>query len=215
MPSSPILYSFRRCPYAMRARMALVCSAQCVELREVVLKNKPPELLEISPKGTVPVLLLEDGQVLEESLDIMYWALRHDDPQHWLEDEASQKTLISHNDEHFKPRLDRYKYADRFPEHSVQHYQQQCFGFLDSLEARLQSQPYLFGEQARLADVAICPFIRQFAHVDMIWFEQAPWPALKGWLHRFTQSPLFTLSMNKYTAWTPGNTVVSFPPEFT
>ena len=212
MPSSPILYSFRRCPYAMRARMALLYSSQRVELREVVLKNKPAALLEISPKGTVPVLQLEDGRVLEQSLDIMYWALRRRDPEHWLMDEASQKALISDNDEHFKPRLDRYKYADRHPGHSEQYYREQCFAFLDVLEARLQAQSFLFGEQVRLADIAIFPFIRQFAHVDANWFEQSPWRGLQRWLSFFKQSSIFTLSMHKYPAWTPGDAAPVFPP---
>jgi len=212
MSASPILYSFRRCPYAMRARMSLAYSAQRVELREVVLKDKPAELLSISPKGTVPVLLCENGQVLEESLDIMLWALARADPDNWLEHETVQRELILKNDTLFKPRLDHYKYAERYPEYPQQHYLEQCFPFLDRLEEQLHSQPYLFGEQLRLADIAIFPFIRQFAHVDLEWFETSRWQALKTWLNCFKKSALFTHSMSKYPAWKSGDAPLQFPP---
>lgn len=213
MPASPILYSFRRCPYAMRARMALVYSNQQVELREVVLKDKPPELLSISPKGTVPVLVTENGQVLEESLDIMHWALERADPDHWREQGKSQGDLIRVNDESFKACLDRYKYADRFPENSPEHYREQCFFFLDTLEKQLHAQPFLFGKQIRFADIAIFPFIRQFAHVDLDWFEGSSWHAIKVWLNYFKQSSLFKRSMYKYPPWKHGDDTHWFPQE--
>ena len=193
--------------------MTLAYSGQHVELREIVLKSKPQELLQISPKATVPVLQCEDGNILEESLDIMFWALQQHDPQNWLQDHDAQTDLITDNDQHFKARLDRYKYADRYPEHTETFYREQCFDFLNKLEERLLTQAYLFGEQIRLADVAIFPFIRQFAHVDLTWFDQSPWPALKHWLNMFKQSSLFTRSMAKYPAWQPGDDALFFPSD--
>jgi glutathione S-transferase len=212
MPASPILYSFRRCPYAMRARMSLVYSQQTVELREVVLKSKPADLLAISPKGTVPVLLCEDGRVIDESLEIMHWALDRADPDAWLKDKAEQMVLIKHNDEQFKPLLDRYKYADRFPKFSEQYHREQCLGFLSTLDEQLKNHTFLFGDQIRLADIAIFPFIRQFAHVDLTWFEASQWQALKRWLNYFKASDLFTRSMSKYPAWKNGDLPLQFPP---
>lgn len=216
MPTSPILYSFRRCPYAMRARMSLVYSQQTVELREVVLKAKPAELLAISPKGTVPVLLCEDGRVIEESLEIMLWALNKADPDGWLAEEQKQKQsqleLITDNDEQFKPLLDRYKYADRFPEFPEHYHREQCFGFLSTLDEKLQNHTFLFGEQIRLADIAIFPFVRQFAHVDLEWFDASLWLSLKRWLNYFKESDLFTRSMSKYPAWKSGDVPLQFPP---
>lgn len=210
MSSVPVLYSFRRCPYAMRARMALVHSGVCFELREVVLKNKPLEMLQVSPKGTVPVLILPNSAVLDESLDIMTWALSKNDPDHWMMP-ASPKlipnlyALIQENDNEFKGCLDRYKYADRYPEHSMVHYRTQGETFLEELEERLQSSPFLFGDYPTLADIAIMPFIRQFAHVDLDWFRQAPYKHLQAWLDTFLQSTLFNSVMKKYPPWAPEN----------
>jgi len=192
--------------------MSLVYSQQTVELREVVLKAKPAELLAISPKGTVPVLLCDDGRVIDESLDIMRWALDRADPDAWLKDEAEQIELIKCNDEQFKPLLDRYKYADRFPEYSEHYQREQCFGFLSTLDEKLQNHTFLFGEQVRLADIAIFPFVRQFAHVDLQWFEASQWQALKRWLNYFKKSDLFTCSMSKYPAWKSGDVPLQFPP---
>lgn len=212
MSTSPILYSFRRCPYAMRARMSLIYSQQTLELREVLLKDKPAELFAISPKGTVPVLLCEDGRVIEESLEIMLWALNKADPDGWLQHKQTQFELITNNDVQFKPLLDRYKYADRFSEYSEEYLRKQCFDFLKSLEERLARHTFLFSEQPCLADIAIFPFIRQFAHVDLEWFEVSQWQALKRWLNYFKKSALFTHSMTKYPAWKSGDVPLQFPP---
>lgn len=173
--------------------MTLAYAGVDYELREVVLRNKPQALLDISPKATVPVLQLPNGKVLDESLQIMYWALAQQDDQHWLNseypDDATQ--LIEHNDGQFKYYLDRYKYANRYPQYSMQHYRQQAEVFLQMLQQRLAVSSFLFGEQISLADVAIVPFIRQFASVDLDWFQH--------WL----TSPLFLSVMQKYPAWKP------------
>lgn len=193
--SGHVLYSFRRCPYAMRARMALRYSGITVSIVEVSLKAKPDDLLAASPKGTVPVLVCADGQVLEHSLDIMHWALAQCDPHHWLQPGCAQ--LIEENDTTFKGHLDRYKYAIRYPEYPMEHYRAQGAGFLQGLETRLQYTPYLLGASLSLADVALAPFVRQFAHVDRNWFAQAPYPCLNTWLERFLASDLFAGVMAK------------------
>lgn len=192
----------------MRARMAIVYSGIEFELREIVLKNKPQEMLNASPKGTVPVLVLPTGTVIDESLDVMKWALLNNDPDDWMmhaspEHSTTLNTLIKKNDHEFKGYLDRYKYADRYPEHSMEHYRTQGEVFLLELEDRLKLTPYLFGDQLTLADVAIMPFIRQFAHVDIDWFKQTPYKNLQLWLDGFLQSMLFNRVMTKYPAWEP------------
>jgi len=197
----------------MRARMALVYSGVAFELREIVLKNKPPEMLNASPKGTVPVLILSDSTVIDESLDIMKWALSKNDPDNWVmqtspEASCSLNALIQENDYEFKGYLDRYKYADRYPEHSMAHYRTQGEAFLSSLEKRLQSSPYLFGDQLTMADIAIMPFVRQFAHVDIEWFRQTPYKHLQLWLDTFLQSTLFNRVMKKYPPWEPSGQIV-------
>ena len=194
----PILYTFRRCPYAMRARLAITVSLQTVEYREILLRDKPRELLEASPKGTVPVLVLPDGRVIDESLDIMHWALQLNDPERWLEGDTE---LIERNDREFKHWLDRYKYADRFPEHSAGFYRQQGEVFLDALEQRLQCSNGLSTSHLTITDYGIAPFIRQFAHVDREWFYSSPYPHLIRWLDRFLQSELFTRIMVKRSSW--------------
>lgn len=205
----PILYSFRRCPYAIRARMALYARGINVELREVWLREKPAPMLAISPKGTVPVLQLPDGQVLEESWDIMLWATAQYDPKDWRGQNDCWLTdsteLVSLNDGSFKPHLDGYKYPDSRA-HPAEYYRKQAQPFLESLEKRLTDNPYLLDEQCRLADVAIFPFIRQFAAVDKDWFAQSPYPKLKDWLDRFVTGELFHSIMKKYPAWKPGDT---------
>ena len=200
----PILYSFRRCPYAIRARLALWQAGVVVALREVVLRDKPAHLLEISPKGTVPVLRLPDGRVLEESLDIMLWALRQNDPDGWLTagDGAEQAALISRNDVDFKPLLDRYKYAERFPEKPAVAWRKAAItAHLADLETRLTGQAYLFGDTPSLADAALLPFVRQFAAVDPAWFDTAPLPALRRWLNAWLDSPLFAAVMVRHRTW--------------
>lgn len=212
-PSSDhILYSFRRCPYAMRARMALRYSGCRVQLREVELKNKPDTLITISAKATVPVLLCGDGRVIDESLDIMHWALQQNDPDNWLQAQhlPEMKALVEHNDTIFKTHLDHYKYADRYPEFSQLEYRQRGEEFLQQLERRLQSQEFLLSRQISLADIAIFPFIRQFAHVDIGWFDQAAYPRLREWLYQWMDSTLFQSVMQKYTPWQAGDTPLIF-----
>jgi len=201
----PVLYSFRRCPYAMRARLAIAYSAITVELREVVLRNKPQHLLDISAKGTVPVLLIDDGIIIEESLDIMIWALSQQDTDNWLNNDLSKdiELLIQWNDEEFKYYLDRYKYADRYPEHDEQYYRKKAELFLIELEKRLNQNKFLCSENISLADIAIFPFIRQFANVNFDWFQTSSHLKLNQWLKYHVESSLFISIMDKYPAWQP------------
>ena len=199
--STPTLYSFRRCPYAMRARMALRYSTVDVQIVEVSLKAKPPQMLALSSKGTVPVLSL-DGQVIDESLEIMRWALDQHDPQDWLlkDNPAAQQlaaALIEENDQVFKLHLNRYKYAERYPEHSMEHYRTEGEVFLRTLDGLLQQQRFLLADHLSLADVALAPFIRQFAHVDRDWFAQTPYRHLQAWLEGILASALFSAVMAK------------------
>ena len=199
----PVFYSFRRCPYAMRARLAIAVSGVDVEHREILLKNKPAAMLEASPKGTVPVLMLSDGRVIDESFEIMEWALAINDSENWLAVSEQAQALIQENDQVFKKHLDQYKYADRFPEHPQSHYRELGEGFLNKLEQRLQNQPFLMGSRFTLADAAIAPFIRQFAHVDRDWFFSSEYKALQAWLNRFLESELFINIMKKHPVWEP------------
>jgi glutathione S-transferase len=220
MPATalPVLYSFRRCPYAMRARLALVASGQPCELREVVLKNKPADMLAASPKGTVPVLVTQDGTVLEQSLDVMRWALQRNDPQRWLHPDAGtledMLALVAECDDRFKPQLDRYKYPGRFPDVDAKGAspREQGAQFLRGLEARLSATPHLAGTHATLADAAVMPFVRQFAMVEPAWFDAQPWPRLHAWLSGWTASELFARAMHKYAPWPGGERGVDFPP---
>ena len=206
----PILYSFRRCPYAIRTRLALAFARQQVELREVVLKDKPQEMLAISPKATVPVLQLPDGSVIEESRDIMLWALHLNDPDALLVGEPSEATavLLDENDGEFKHWLDRYKYADRYPKRSAEDYRSEGCEFLNKLEQRLEHSAFLCGEQMRIADIAIMPFVRQFAMVDKAWFDQAPYPQLQRWLLKWLEDKTFMAMMKKHAPWQQGQTRV-------
>lgn len=199
----PILYSFRRCPYAIRARMAVHYAGVEVELREVLLKDKPGAMLSVSSKGTVPVLVLSDGRVLDESYDVMRWALNQQDLDHWWSGqlEAEVDELIRLNDGEFKTHLDHYKYFDRFPMQSMEYYRSQAEKFLVVLEEKLSAQKYLLTEKISLADVAIFPFIRQFAFVDKDWFDNTPYPKLKCWLNSFLNSELFLVVMEKHLVW--------------
>lgn len=194
-----ILYSFRRCPYAMRARMAIANSGLQVELREVSLRDKPQSLLDISPKATVPVLMTEENKVIDESLDIMMWALQQLDPNHWLNN--INYALIENNDGLFKHWLDRYKYADRYPEHTQKFYRQQGEQTLAMLEQALTKTVFLSGDHITLTDVAIFPFIRQFVSVEQGWFEQAPYQKTRLWLDKWLTSDLFKITMYKYPLW--------------
>jgi glutathione S-transferase len=194
----PLLYTFRRCPYAIRARLAIATAGVTVTEHEVSLRDKPAQMLAISPKGTVPVLHLADGSVIEESIDIMRWALAQHDPDGWLEVNADEAaTLIRTNDAEFKHALDRYKYPNRYPERSATEYRGEGERFLAQLETRLSNQPFLSGSQIRWVDAAIFPFIRQFAAVDPAWFSTAPYPHLRRWLDGWLVSPLFLKVMAK------------------
>ena len=198
----PILYSFRRCPYAIRARMAIAYASIKLEIREVSLAKKPASLLAISPKATVPVLELSD-RVIDESLDVMGWALQQSDPDNWLapETQIEQQSLIAENDSEFKGWLDRYKYWDRYPQQSQQDYRINAEKFIAKLERRLQTNSYLCGAKICLADIAIFPFIRQFAFVDKPWFDNSNYPAVQRWLNHFLHSDLFDRVMQKHAVW--------------
>ncbi|WP_395055155.1 glutathione S-transferase [Polaromonas sp.] len=213
MGALPVLYSFRRCPYAMRARLALAVSAEPHEHREVVLRAKPAEMLTASPKGTVPVLLLPDGEVIDESLDIMRWALGRNDPAQWLTPTGvsaeEMAALIASNDGDFKRHLDRYKYPNRYPQEAAGDHpafalkhRSEAANWLVQLDARLAGG-WLCGGKACLADMAILPFIRQFAHSDAGWFAAQPWPRLQGWLADFEASTRYIGVMEKHAPWRP------------
>lgn len=216
------LYSFRRCPYAMRARLAcaLFLPAKSLELREVVLKNKPVELIEISPKATVPVLQLSDGRVIDESRDIALWALERGALNDSSDEIKAQyfpfhlqldiEELIDENDGSFKWALDRYKYSDRYEE-SEEYYRELGEVFLAKLENLLEKNHYLFTNEPSLADIAIFPFVRQFAHVDKNWFEKSPYPKLIQWLNEWLASEVFNSIMEKYQPWQANNDSIHFP----
>ena len=194
----PRLYTYRRCPVAFRSRLALYQAKIDYESIEISLKDKPSDFLALSPKGTVPVLVDNNGIVIEESLEIMFWALDKYDPDHWiLNDNNFSQELINENDFHFKKNLDQYKYADRFPEHSKEYYRSQCEVFLNLLNEKLQSKNYLMAERISLADVAIFPFIRQFYLVDEEWFLNSKYQELKKWLQSLLESQMFKDVMKK------------------
>lgn len=199
--TEPILYSFRRCPYAMRARMALAVSETACEIREVKLRDKPAEMLAASPKATVPVLVLPDGEVIDESLDIMRWALRRNDPEGWLE--GDDVALIAANDGPFKHHLDRYKYPERHASDPVGH-RGLGLAMLAELEARLARGKYLCGHRRSLTDAAIMPFVRQFAAVDRDWFDAQPLPGVQRWLAVQLASDLFAEVMIVRPTWRSG-----------
>lgn len=211
----PVFYSFRRCPYAMRARMAVAAAGVEVELREIVLRDKPQQMLEVSPKGTVPVLLLADGSVIDESFEVMLWALAIADPQQWLNPETgslqAMVDLIACFDGDFKYHLDRYKYANRYEGTVASDHRIAAEEFLRVLEGHLSANVYLFGNRPSLADYAIMPFIRQFANTDRNWFDQAPYPKLQAWLGGLLSSETFRNVMQKYPCWKPEQPVVLFP----
>lgn len=222
------LYSFRRCPYAMRARLGLLFAELQVELREVTLKNKPAQMLAISPKGTVPVLQIFDftlestfestldGTVIEESREIMLWALEQQDPQNLLDAKvlSQANTLIEQNDNEFKHWLDRYKYADRHLEMTQLEYRQQGEVFLQVLEELLTKNKYLLGDDISIADIGIMPFVRQFAHVDRDVFESLPYPYLQHWLQHWLAHPFFLQAMTKFQPWQEGDDMMVFPSSF-
>ncbi|MGB1897531.1 MAG: glutathione S-transferase [Candidatus Poseidoniaceae archaeon] len=201
----PILYSFRRCPYAMRARMALLETGIQVELREVVLRDRPEHMMEISPKGTVPVLLLPDGTVIEESLEIMLWSL----DESWLV--GDWKALVEGNDNDFKHHLDRYKYNNRYENPLLpEEHRNKVVSILEEYNQRLVASEYLCGDSCSISDYALAPFVRQFANTDRPWFDQLPLPHLHRWLSSILESEIFTNCMVKHPQWMDGNEAVFF-----
>lgn len=210
MSRHPILYSFRRCPFAMRARMALWIAGITVELREVKLARKPPELLAASPKATVPVLVLPDGKILDESLEIMRRTLAENDPEGWLAgDDAALLAIV---DGSFKHHLDRYKYPVRYHDCDPAPHRTAGLEILQELDARLARQTQLCGSTRTLADIASFPFIRQFANHDRAWFDAQPLPHLQAWLEAHLASSLFAGVMPKFAPWQAGDTPVLFGP---
>ena len=205
MSSLPILYSFRRCPYAMRARLALAASEIPYEHREVVLRDKPPAMLIASPKGTVPVLVLPSEEVLDESEDIMLWALGEHDPQSWLAPSAGtlaqMRELVRRTQDEFKCHLDRYKYENRYEGVSSLEQRGLASTFLKELDQRLGDSEFLFGAHFSFADAAVAPFVRQFAHTDRAWFDEQAWAHLREWLERFLASERFVGIMGKHEPW--------------
>ncbi len=195
--SCHLLYSYRRCPYAMRARMALFAASIQCDVYEIDFKNKPANMLLASPKGTVPVLVMQDGAVIDESLDIMLWALAQNDPQNWLAHKAEVAQLIQQNDGAFKAALDRYKYPNRFPDEDCSNARQDGGAFLQELEERLARHENIFGKAVTMADIAIFPFVRQFANVDRAWFDALKLPYLQKWLATHLESDLFLAVMKK------------------
>ncbi len=214
MNTLPILYSLRNCPYAMRARMAIFKSKQTILLRDLILTNKPQEMLEASPKGTVPVLVLADGTVIDESLDVMLWALHESDPQDLLHNqqlsskESTQEsylseilTLINVFDNEFKTCLEQYKCAKRYQEDNIEECRLACQDYLQKLEQRLSMHKFFMSDRESLADIAILPFIRQFARVERQWYLQSPYPLVREWLNHYLQSSMFSKVMTKHPLW--------------
>jgi len=215
MKKLPILYSLRNCPYAMRARMAIFKSGQTVLLRDLVLSNKPEEMMQASPKGTVPVVVLEDGTVIEESLEVMLWVLHESDPNdllHSYEESALPEmlTLINEFDNVFKVRLEQYKCAKRYQEDNIEECRMACQQYLQQLEQRLSKHAFLMSDKESLADIALLPFIRQFARVERQWYLQAPYPKVRTWLNNYLQSAMFSKVMAKHPLWLDSQQEVVF-----
>ncbi|WP_220745535.1 glutathione S-transferase [Shewanella colwelliana] len=211
----PIIYSLRNCPFAMRARIAIYKSQQPVLLRDIVLKDKPTEMLVVSPKGTVPVLITPNGTVIEESFEVMLWALSMSDPDDLLrsgDDEmlASMQTLIYRFDNEFKRCLENYKCAKRYSETNIIECRQACEVYIAQLEQLLTAHQYLLADRESLADIALLPFIRQFARVERQWYLQAPYPHVRQWLNRYLQSKMFSKVMTKHQLWLPNRSDLLF-----
>ena len=205
----PILYSFRRCPYAIRARWALLSSDVDVELREVVLKDKPSEFLRVSNSGTVPCLQSSDN-IMDESIDIMIWALKKNDPDGWLDMPDEGYGLIDEVEKKFKPHLDKTKYASRYSKIDTTISRRLAIDYLINFDKKIEGQ-FLFGNQPKLADVAIFPFVRQFANIDINWFNEFQWKKLKDWLDFFVGSKMFIKSQKKFDQWRLDADPVFFP----
>lgn len=216
--SLPILYSLRQCPYAMRARLGLLLAKQPFMLRDIVMKNIPAEMLAVSAKGTVPVLVLDDSTVIDESLDVMIWALKKNDPDNLLYKNKpntydNMLALIKRNDTEFVETLNKYKAASRYHDSNETACRQQCESFIGYLEQCLNQHKFFMGESPSLVDYAILPFIRQFSRVDRKWFSQAPYPKLQCWLEKHYQNPLFSKAMKKYPQWLESKEKVLFGGE--
>ena len=216
MAKFPILYSFRRCPYAMRARMALFISNITCELREVKLSKKPSEMLSLSPKGTVPVLLLEDGSVIDESLAIMFWALEKKDTNSLLRDyminEAENKKFLNTIDIDFKYALDRYKYPNRYDNVDPIMYREICHNILIGINDKINENNYIYGKYLSFLDIATLPFIRQFRIADPLWFDnEMSLVKIKHWLENFLNLPIFEQIMTKYPEWVNEKEQFFFP----
>ena len=215
LSNAPILWSFRRCPFAMRARLAIAVSGQIVQLREILLRDKPAAFLATSAKGTVPVLDLLDGTVIEESRDIMMWALGANDPDGWLDIWQKQpdkaKTFLDNVDGPFKHDLDRYKYASRYEVSAARQHRENGAQFLTELDQSLGATGALSGYGLGFLDFAILPFVRQFRIADPEWFDAQPWPYLHRWLQKFLGSAAFLRVMLKYPPWQEGVKAIRFP----
>jgi len=207
---TPVLYSFRRCPYCMRAHMALKYAGIKAELREVDLKALPEELMDATENNTVPVLVIDRENVMDESWDIVKWALSQNDPDNWLGENSQYlldaEILIETNDFSFKPDLDHYKYADRHPEHAEEYYREQCEEFIEELEEMLAEHAFLLADELSLADIGIFPFVRQFSLVDQDWFLKSPYPKVQQWLTGMIDSELFKDVFQKHELWKAGDT---------
>lgn len=211
MAELPILWTFRRCPYAIRARLALASAGIRVEKREILLKDKPQAFLQTSPSGTVPALRLKD-RVLDESLDIMIWALEQNDPEQLLRMPDRGWELIAENDGPFKAALDHTKYSSRYPSLDRETERAKASAFILRLEEQLAAHPWLFGDHPTIADLALLPFVRQFAFIDRSWFDAQPWPGVIAWLDRFLQSDAFQQTMHKHPPWAEGDTQILLAP---
>lgn len=204
-----IIYSFRRCPYCIRAHMALKHAGLKVILRSITLKHMPKEALAVSPNATVPSLVITENEYIDESWDIVKWAVRKNDPSNWLGENDQYlkpaEDLIKINDGSFKSSLDRYKYASRHPEHSQEHYRKYCESFILMLNERLKQNQFLLAEHITVADIGIFPFIRQFAMVDKEWFDNSSFSALQDWLRFMLKTEWFKYAFTKYELWKPEN----------
>lgn len=209
LPAIPTFWSFRRCPYAIRARLALHSAGIPVDLREILLRDKPAAFRSTSPSGTVPCLKADT--VFDESRDIMVWALRQNDPEKWLSRVDADTPLIDRNDGPFKTALDHTKYAVRYPDLDMATEREKAAVVLRDLNDRLGHHQNLTGPTPSLADAAILPFVRQFANIDRAWFDAQDWPHLMAWLDAFLRSDAFSAVMLKYPPWQPGDPVTSFP----
>lgn len=218
----PVLYSLRNCPYAMRARLAIYKSKLSIELRDVVLNNKPQEMITASPKATVPILVLNSSQVIDESLDVMLWALSENDPEDLLHCNAEKTqinmptklpeilNLVHQFDQEFKTCLEQYKCAKRYHETNLAECRLACEVYIKDLEQRLSKHDYIIDDKESLADIALLPFIRQFAKVERQWYLQSPYSNVKQWLNRYLQSAMFTKVMVKYPLWSKDSELIVF-----